>query len=501
MKYRKPRPLLRSPRRKTWQHRVIDYAEGLYEVARSRKTHPQKLRRSRKGQNQFEKTVLWLFLGAIALDRVSMLLGNPSQVLILPTIPFSSAQLEPKTVSPPAAKAAQLFQSSQSLGAIAIGHAEGNLTSTGQLTKQYYGHSDPGNFKRNQGWCSDQGRGKGNVVRADRECLNRMKWRIPVLEKDLRQAGIDPDQNLEVFLNIADLYNQASPRVSRQFPQKYAAAKRQGKQGEEALVWARVEAFRRNNRIDASGLIGICNREKRGVSDWDCVAGDQRRRVRAIQRVLQQNSTQQPKPFMFPVQGTITQKYSSIHSGIDLAGSIGTPVLAAQSGKVVYADWNDFGLGNAIEIQHGDGKSTVYGHNQRLWVKPGQMVQQGQIIAQVGSTGFSTGPHLHFEVRDRETFLDPSPLLEPQRCARDRQTPTRITFINQTPSPLSLHWVNEQCKEIRYRTLQPGEQFAQPTYVTHAWRLRHSSTGQLQQEFIATDQRPTTVKILNNASI
>lgn len=180
-----------------------------------------------------------------------------------------------------------LFASVEALGVRAIGHAEGNLTAEGKRTSLYWGHTDPGNFRRNQGWCSDQGRGGGNVDLADRKCLERVQARMELLVSDLQTAGIDPNRDAIAFVNIVDLYNQASPWVSRQFPAKYAQALKAGKTGETAIVWARVEAFRRRGRIDASGLIGICRRERRPVSDWDCVAHDQRRRAKAIARVLE----------------------------------------------------------------------------------------------------------------------------------------------------------------------------------------------------------------------
>ncbi|MGB0564232.1 MAG: hypothetical protein ACPGVO_20890 [Spirulinaceae cyanobacterium] len=182
-----------------------------------------------------------------------------------------------------------LFDSLDSIGVVAIGHAEGNLTVTGEPKGGYWGHADPGNFRRNQGWCSDQGRGGGDVDLANQKCLERVQERLALIESDLQAAQLDPQTEPLVMLNIVDLYNQASPWVSRQFPKAYQAAQAQGMTGEQAMVWARVEAFRRRGKIDASGLIGICRREGRGVSDWDCVAADQRRRVRAIERVWQQS--------------------------------------------------------------------------------------------------------------------------------------------------------------------------------------------------------------------
>ncbi|MEH2409917.1 M23 family metallopeptidase [Nostoc sp.] len=102
---------------------------------------------------------------------------------------------------------------------------------------------------------------------------------------------------------------------------------------------------------------------------------------------------------IWPTQGFISQGFRKYqHEGIDIAGAAGTPILAAASGIVVKAGWDDWGLGNAITIKHLDGSLTVYGHNRRLLVSKGQQVIQGQIIAEMGSTGNSTAPHLHFEV-------------------------------------------------------------------------------------------------------
>ncbi|MEH1999900.1 MAG: M23 family metallopeptidase [Nostoc sp.] len=102
---------------------------------------------------------------------------------------------------------------------------------------------------------------------------------------------------------------------------------------------------------------------------------------------------------IWPTQGFISQGFRKYqHEGIDIAGAAGTPIVAAASGTVVKAGWDDWGLGNAITIKHLDGSLTVYGHNRRLLVSKGQQVIQGQMIAEMGSTGNSTAPHLHFEV-------------------------------------------------------------------------------------------------------
>ncbi len=106
--------------------------------------------------------------------------------------------------------------------------------------------------------------------------------------------------------------------------------------------------------------------------------------------------------YMWPSQGVLTSGYGwrwgRMHRGVDIAGPVGTPIYAAASGVVVSSGWNSGGYGNLVDIRHPDGSMTRYAHNSRLLVSAGQQVRQGQQIAEMGSTGFSTGPHLHFEI-------------------------------------------------------------------------------------------------------
>jgi murein DD-endopeptidase MepM/ murein hydrolase activator NlpD len=94
------------------------------------------------------------------------------------------------------------------------------------------------------------------------------------------------------------------------------------------------------------------------------------------------------------------------HKGIDFAGPAGSEVVAVASGVVTYAK-DRFGYGKTVEINHGNGYVTRYAHNQRALVQPGETVQKGQAIALMGSTGRSTGPHLHFEVLRNGRAVDP----------------------------------------------------------------------------------------------
>lgn len=106
--------------------------------------------------------------------------------------------------------------------------------------------------------------------------------------------------------------------------------------------------------------------------------------------------------YVWPTKGVLTSGYGwrwgRMHKGIDLAAPVGTPIYAAAPGVVEYARWNAGGYGNLVDIRHPDGSLTRYAHNNRLLVKEGEWVEQGQQISELGNTGRSTGPHLHFEI-------------------------------------------------------------------------------------------------------
>lgn len=107
--------------------------------------------------------------------------------------------------------------------------------------------------------------------------------------------------------------------------------------------------------------------------------------------------------FVEPVQGMLTSGFGvrrrDNHKGLDIANSMGTPIRAAAAGTVTYAQYNSGGYGNLVIISHGNGVQTYYGHCSKLYVTQGQTVSQGEVISAMGSTGISTGSHLHWEVR------------------------------------------------------------------------------------------------------
>lgn len=168
----------------------------------------------------------------------------------------------------------------------------------------------------------------------------------------------------------------------------------------------------------------------------------------AFTQVVENSSTQQTlipaSGLIWPTQGIISQGFRKYkHEGIDIAGASGTPIVAAASGTVIQAGWDDWGLGNAITIKHPDGSVTVYGHNRRLLVSKGQQVNQGQIIAEMGSTGNSTAPHLHFEFYpDSRLAVDPlrflsSPIagkVPPQQTATSASGNHQVSNLNRLAS-------------------------------------------------------------------
>lgn len=111
--------------------------------------------------------------------------------------------------------------------------------------------------------------------------------------------------------------------------------------------------------------------------------------------------------WQMPMKGVITQKYDGItHHGIDIAAPQGTPVISARKGEVVNVGWSDV-YGNMVIIDHGGGAESLYGHLSGLYVKVGYPVIAGDKIGTCGSTGNSTGPHLHFEIRKNGTCVNP----------------------------------------------------------------------------------------------
>lgn len=122
------------------------------------------------------------------------------------------------------------------------------------------------------------------------------------------------------------------------------------------------------------------------------------------------------RPLIWPVAGPVTSPFGvrrspitgrrSMHLGVDIGAPLGTPIVATGDGVVEFTGFNA-GLGRHVVLYHGHGIRTVYAHNRRNLVRPGQRVERGQVIAQVGNTGASTGPHVHYEILINGRHVDP----------------------------------------------------------------------------------------------
>ncbi len=152
--------------------------------------------------------------------------------------------------------------------------------------------------------------------------------------------------------------------------------------------------------------------------DWFEIRGMQER---VANRLVDYRPEGQLPPFIPPLRdGEITSPFGYrvhpirgeviFHSGVDIGADYGEPVYASNHGIVVLSEWYG-GFGNAVILAHGDGLYTLYGHNEELLVKEGDRVQQGQVIARAGSTGLSTGPHVHFSMWIDNELVDGAPYI------------------------------------------------------------------------------------------
>ncbi|MEM9451156.1 MAG: peptidoglycan DD-metalloendopeptidase family protein [Cyanobacteria bacterium P01_E01_bin.6] len=223
---------------------------------------------------------------------------------------------------------------------------------------------------------------------ADREILTDLKTEADELEQ--RRRTIERQKNEIALLTQELLARKTEYEAQAQEQQKLVSRLKDDRQALEA-----AEARLANDSENLSILI-----QQRLAASQGIVRGTGR--------------------FVFPTNGRITSGfgnrvhpilgYRRFHSGIDFGASYGTTIRAADSGQVIFAGWYG-GYGRAVVINHGNGLTTLYAHASRLLVSEGTNVQQGQAIAAVGSSGLSTGPHLHFEVRRNGSPINPRDFL------------------------------------------------------------------------------------------
>ena len=230
--------------------------------------------------------------------------------------------------------------------------------------------------------------------------------KVNEIERELRQlAGADP-----VVAETQDASAQSSEAGAQDAlgqpidgaPQNVSAQPPMDGQGGP---WIEPNVRHVNNALD-----NIRNRLSMSRENLERVREALHEQQRAIGY---QNQLSAYLPSLWPASGEVSSPYglrwggSDFHPGIDIANDYGVPIVAAASGTVTAAGWNSGGYGNMVDIDHGNGIWTRYGHAEAVAVSVGETVQKGQIIAYMGSTGFSTGPHVHYEVHVNGELVNP----------------------------------------------------------------------------------------------
>lgn len=221
-----------------------------------------------------------------------------------------------------------------------------------------------------------------------------------------------------IFQKDQQLYEELREKKEEKLEHK---AKVESKIAEIAQAQHEMQAERmrvQRLRTDKAALIRAIGRDQSLAERKMRELEEESRRIQEEIRRKQGAYTGTPwrGRFIRPVPGRISSGYGwrthpitrrrQFHTGVDIAASYGTPVRAGGDGRVIFTGWRG-GYGNVVIIDHGDKVTTIYAHLSSIRVSEGTVVKAGQVIGRVGSTGFSTGPHLHFEVRVDGKHVDP----------------------------------------------------------------------------------------------
>ena len=274
---------------------------------------------------------------------------------------------------------------------------------------------------------------------------------VAVLEQRVRDAYISETPDALAFIVSASSFSEIidnyefvqrigaqDRRIAREVQEakEDAAAERQATVRTKALTTATVSvisahteearqvrdrlAARRNDVVAAkslkqSALADLGASRMHDVAEVESLAAESASLAAAIQSAQASagsSGTGAPSAagFIWPVNGPVVSgfgmRWGRMHEGIDIAAPSGTPIYAAAAGTVIHAGWLG-GYGNLVVVDHGNGLSTAYAHASAILVGLGQQVSQGETLSLVGSTGNSSGPHLHFEVRVNGSAVDP----------------------------------------------------------------------------------------------
>lgn len=236
-----------------------------------------------------------------------------------------------------------------------------------------------------------------NQVRSQREALRRdyQQLQLVVEEKDVQAASLG-----SLASEVTALYGLRQNRLAKAATASVAASGTDSDESGSFTEQAYAQSLNEFSFLRRSALTGRFHGFNTGtnpatITDWASIAG---------------------APTLWPVIGPISSSFGeredpfngegAFHSGVDISALFGTPVHATADGMVISAG-NETGYGRVVVLDHGNGIETLYGHLSGFAVTVGQLVQQGQVIAYVGMSGRTTGPHLHYEVRIHNTPVNP----------------------------------------------------------------------------------------------
>lgn len=221
----------------------------------------------------------------------------------------------------------------------------------------------------------------GRIIAHDAELINSIRQQVEIIKRTKQQLLL-ANREIKDSLKVIEAEKQDIARSSTEKERVY-----------QYLRSRRQEYERRVRQLEASSFAIEKFIKSRGVS-----------------------RTVSTGRLSWPIIGRIVSRFGyrrhpiwggfHFHSGVDIASPYGKPIVSADSGEVIFSGWWD-GYGKAVVIDHGRSYTTVYGHMSRVYVQVGQAVSKAQVIGLVGSTGFSTGPHLHFEIRINGRPVDP----------------------------------------------------------------------------------------------
>ena len=229
-----------------------------------------------------------------------------------------------------------------------------------------------------------------------------------VIESSLYESALKQEVDIRAIISLADVFAWSidfAMGIRKGDTYKFIFEERY-REGEYIMPGKIIAAkFLNNNKLIEGYYFQESLNNNKLIEGYYDINGD------SLQRIFLKN----PVNFKYISSGYTTGKRyistfntSTGHRAIDYAAKVGTPIRSVGEGKIVYSGWNNKGYGNYISIRHNSIYTTNYAHLSKIYVSYGQSINQGDIIGLVGSTGFSTGPHLHYEMVKNGTKVNPS---------------------------------------------------------------------------------------------